>query len=236
MPERYAFPALCEAHFNNNIATLHTWMEADDKKTISAFRENLKFIPRPYESDCYECSCGGVRVNLYNDFEFPLYDRFGELKKTHQYFRDHRVFNCTLSNMNHCEGMCWDGGYFRRWNHKYIFFFKHFLQYCSENSSCCCYWPEKNSYSRIINNKAYQLLKDLADKELVGFEFSPYWIAKEIEFDYERGKIYGSEYHPDSHGIASSLTTYSFFYSQYHQMLLTLPYSLIQPNFPENYT
>jgi tetratricopeptide (TPR) repeat protein len=30
------------------------------------------------------------------------------------------------------------------------------------------------------------------------------------------------EYYPNSHGMASSLTTYTFFYSQYHQMLLSV--------------
>ena len=120
----------------------------------------------------------------------------------------------------HC---CWDGGYFRRWNQKYFPFFKHFLKYCSENNKCKCFWPEENIRALKINTQVFRLLKNLAEQGLILPDFSHYWSAKKIAFNYQQGKHFShKEYYPDAHGMASSLTTYTFFYSQYQKLLLNI--------------
>lgn len=220
---RYAFPATCPVHFSNNLATTHTWMEADDSISIDSFSDYFNLIPKIYEADCMQChDCGGVRFNMYRGCDYPTDDRgFDELVKAHRQNLKHRVTNCS-KNGGHCEDSCWYGGYFRLWNHKYLHFFKHYLQYCSENPYCECYWPEYEQDAVNINNFVYRLCKNLADDGFITPSFSSYWSAKTIQFDYHHGKIYTDLYYPNSHGMASSLTTYTFFYSQYHQMLLNL--------------
>jgi tetratricopeptide (TPR) repeat protein len=81
--------------------------------------------------------------------------------------------------------------------------------------------PECDLDAMNINNDVYRLLKDFAENGLITHELSHYWQASTIEFDYH-GKVYTDLYYPNSHGMASSLTTYTFFYSQYHQMLLSV--------------
>lgn len=219
---RYAFPSTCKDHFSNNIGIKHTWMEAESLEVISFFSDSLHKIPKMYEADCYHCyNCNGVRFNLYRGYDSPTdIDDFKELCNGHvQSMRGHGKWCSQISD--HCESLCWYGGYFRLWNHKYLHFFKHYLQYCSENDDCQCYWPECDLEATKINNSVYCLLKDLAEDGLITHEFSNHWQAAMIEFDYN-GKIYTDLYYPNSHGIASSLTTYTFFYSQYHQMLLAV--------------
>lgn len=97
-----------------------------------------------------------------------------------------------------------------RFKMKVIFFVFLLLAYCLNLSG-----------EFYINDKVYSFLKDLCDDELIDPSFSPYWQANEISFDYYK-KFYGLEYYPNSCGMASSLTTYTFFYSQYHQMLLSV--------------
>lgn len=94
-----------------------------------------------------------------------------------------RLHNCTNEGGGHCEHMCWDGGYSRKWNQKYSHFFCHFLNYCADNFPCNCFWAETNLKAVKINNKVYKFIKNLCDDELIDPSFSPYWCANEICFD-----------------------------------------------------
>lgn len=221
---RYAFPATCIDHFSNNIGIKHTWMEAESLEVVNFFSDYLHTIPKIYDADCCHCyDCKGVGFNLYRGYDSPtdLFDDFKELLNGH--VQSMRGYGEKCRNYSdHCESLCWYGGYFRLWNHQYLHFFKHYLQYCSENDDCQCYWPECDSDAMNINNRVYRLLKDLAEEGLITHEFSPHWQASKIGFDYYHGKVYTDLYYPNSHGMASSLTTYTFFYSQYHQMLLSI--------------
>lgn len=219
---RYAFPTTCEEHFSNNTGIEHTWMEAEDSTIINSFSNYFHAIPKIYDADCCQCyDCNGVKFNLYRGYDYPTdFEASDELRKGHvQSMRGYGKY--CINDSDHCECLCWYGGYFRLWNHKYLHFFKHYLQYCSENRNCQCYWPECDLDAMNINNRVYRLLKELSEEGLINQELSPYWQAKEIDFDYF-GKIYTDLYYPNSHGMASSLTTYTFFYSQYHQMLLSV--------------
>lgn len=230
--DRRAYPVLCESHFDNNKATAHTWLEADSQTIIESFRDYLELIPKPYIADCESCDeCRGVRLNLHNECEWPVdsIDAFNEIHKCHQKNVQSRVTRCK-SNSDHCQGDCWDGAYFRRWNQDNIHFFRHFLKYSSENTLCNCYWPEINLDAVLINDKIYGLFKEFADEEVITPEYSEYWNANEIGFDYDKGKIFEDEYYPNSHGMAGSLTTYTFFYSQYQQTLLSVT-SFMDENF-----
>lgn len=220
-PSRYTFPITCERHFGNNIATKHTWMEAEDKDTINSFRKYLKFIPKLYIAECYHCNdCKGVKFDLYYDKDWPTeFDGFHLLNNCHT--KSGRRNEYCEGRSDRCEGLCWNGAYFRLWNHKYIHFFRHFLKYCSENQACNCYWPELWPIPNKISGQVYDLLIELANEKYLTVDFSPYWKAKFIEFDYY-GKIYTDEYYPNAHGIASSLTTYTFLYSQYHRLLYSI--------------
>lgn len=230
LPDRSAYPALCETHFDNNTATTHTWLEGEDKATLLPFRFFLDIIPKPYEADCYGCStCGGVNLNLYYDhFDWPTDDALEQIYDSHKFTRKPTYYNngydCINEGPDHCETPCWDGGYFRKWNHKYLHFFQHYLQYSSENKKCSCFWPETSRWAVNINDSVYELLRDFAENNLIDVDFSKYWVANLIGFDFSNPKnvqrIDGEEYYPNSHGMASSLLTYTFFYSQYHQVLL----------------
>jgi len=229
---RYSFPSTCEIHFSNNIATKHTWMESDDESVIDPFKDYFRFIPQIYTSDCYSChNCGGIKFNLYRGFDEPTtdVDAMDELREGHLKMQKRwdQMFNnpnddFRLHQSDHCETLCWNGGYFRKWNQKYIHFFKHFLQYSSENQECHCFWPECNVSALNANNQVYKLFKDLADKNLISPEFSSFWKAHLIQSNYNEVNVLDEEYYPNSHGMASSLVTYTFFYSQYHQVLLSI--------------
>lgn len=219
---RYSFPTTCCEHFADNIATVDSWMEADDKNTITSFRQYLHLIPRCYEADCCHCfDCNGVSFNLYRGYDDPTnIDGREPLCKLHTMAGRGLSQDCE-NDSGHCEDLCWNGAYFRLWNHKYIHFFKHFLEYSSENIDCDCYWPEIDENAACINNDVYNLLKDLSNNNLLLPDFSPFW--KAISYFYNYGKkIHLLEYFLNSHGMASSLVTYTFFYSQYHQMLLSI--------------
>lgn len=222
---RYSFFSTCSEHFSDNFTTSETWMEADDNDTLASFSEYLTFIPQCYTADCYHCyDCGGVGFNLYQgcyspveDYDYPtqlLYRHFNSKGERGWIYNCH---NCT----DHCEDLCWNGVYFRHWNHKYIHFFKHFLQYCSENSNCKCYWPEINQVQSNINESVYTLLEKLASDNIIKINFSLYWKGTYYRY-YEGEKDLPDKYVPNAHGMASSLTAYTFFYSQYHQMLLSV--------------
>lgn len=117
----------------------------------------------------------------------------------------------------------WDGGYFRKWNHKYFYFFKEFLTYCSHNPKCKCFWPECHRSASEISNTVYDLLSDLASRGYINHNFSEYWVAKYKNYSSESADPYGfvylDEYYPNVHGMASSLITYCFFYSHYEKLL-----------------
>lgn len=218
-PSRDSFLSICEEHFADNIATKDTWLEVEDTETINRFSKYLHYIPKFYEADCCHCyDCGRVRFNLYGGCTIPT--DCSHALGAMNYYHKTRSMRC-VNDSDHCESLCWNGAYFRLWNHRYLHFFKHFLQYCSENE-CDCYWPECNPAMTKINNRVYRLCKHLADEGLITPEFSPYWVAKWPKYDSFKDEEYIENYYPNSHGMASSLTTYTFFYSQYHQMLLSV--------------
>lgn len=227
---RYSFYSTCNEHFSDNFTQSETWMEADDDDTLASFSEYLTFIPQCYVADCKHCyDCGGVGFNLYRGCYSPVEDSslsmaltWQDLLYRHYNNRSERgwIYKCH-DTTDHCEDLCWNGVYFRRWNHKYIHFFKHFLQYCSENHNCKCYWPEINKIQSNTNESVYILLNKLAEDNILKTNFSPYWKGTYYSY-YEGKKVEPVEYFPNAHGMASSLTAYTFFYSQYHQMLLSV--------------
>ena len=233
-PERYAFLAVSEKNFDNNKSSKFTWMEPADNHFIEPLKPYLKFIPKPYHSDTFSCKeCGGLAFCLTASCNYPsdanlLY----EIHDSHIYVKNNDLFSCKKGDNYEKNILCWDGGYFRKWNQKYGHFFKHYLHYCSENSSCKCYWPEKSLNAVQINDKVYYFIKSLCEDSLIDSSFSPYWSAKFTQYtDYRIGflwpgsyteKIFGENYYPKEHGMASSLTTYTFFYSQYHKLLLSI--------------
>lgn len=229
--DRRSFAPLCSRHFSDEKHTLiGTWLESCDETSINGVRAYLPLIPLCYEADCFRCaSCGAVNLNRYNTIDYPIDDdyAFDRISELHTQISYGSFVNC--DSTDHCEALCWDGGYFRQWNHKYFHFFKHYLHYCSENPTCDCHWPETSYYAVRTNDRVYSLLKSFAELELIDSRFSPYWMAKERLFKAKgflwtlKGNVYTNgniEYCPNSHGMASSLTTYTFFYSQYHSLLL----------------
>lgn len=242
-PSRYAFPTTCSDHFSNAIDSIYIWNESDSNEITNLFTDYLFLIPKLYASDCFSCvGCGGMGFNLYNGFDNPT--TLSERESKEQLSQCHRrnllveKFH-TYGDSNHCSDLCWNGAYFRRWNQKYIHFFKHFLEYGSQNSECECFWPECCTKASHINTRAYTLLKNLADEGCISVDFSSFWKANEVRFEYDEyrkpplRKIY-DEYNPNSHGMASSLVTYTFFYSQYHQMLISIASHIDQKQFYEN--
>lgn len=131
-PDRCAFPSLCENHFDNNKATINTWLEAEDKASLVPFRY-VQIFEWPTEEE----------------------DALHEIRQCHQ--NKYPFYNwlrpCSIFGSNSCENACWDGGYFRKWNHKYLHFFQHYLQYCSENQGCSCFWSETNLEAVRINER-----------------------------------------------------------------------------------
>jgi len=233
---RYTFPTTCRNHFTDNITTAGTWIEADDHVTILLFSPYLDLIPQCYEADCLYCyDCGGVGFEMNRGWYDPVEgDGFDLLFRQHTTEGRELRRNCKLElESDVCEDLCWNGGYFRRWNHKYVHFFKHFLEYSSENKKCQCYWPELNESAANINDSVYELLKELAEENLLSADFSTFWKGVNYHYYYTGYHLYEDcppkvkgirtvDYYPNSHGMASSLTTYTFFYSQYHQMLLSV--------------
>lgn len=115
---RYAFPTTCEAHFSNNTGIEHTWMEAENTKIINSFSNYLHTIPKIYDADCCHCyDCNGVKFNLYRGCDYPTdVEAFKELMKGHvQSMRGYGKY--CIHDSDHCESLCWYGGYFRLWNH-----------------------------------------------------------------------------------------------------------------------
>lgn len=231
-PERVAFPALCEKHFTDTRKyTMHTWIEPVSQETIKEFAPYLRYLPKPYEADCYGCSgCGGMRLSRREEvrlpFEHPKF-AYDELTKLHQQVRYGTLETCRHRGSERCDSFCWDGGYFRRLNKKYLPFFKELLVYNSQNELCRCFWHERNEKAVSINNFVYRFIHSLIEQKLIQSDFSPHWVSQEIRFD-RKGRSYGKEYFPNSHGMASSLATYLFFYSHYQQMLADVVVSIDQ--------
>lgn len=218
---------------------------------IEPLRKYLKFIPKCYRSDTYPFKeCGGLTYCFPAACEWPSdVDLVKEINNSHKHVENQVLYNCDNGYKDENHILCWYGGYFRKWNQKYGHFFKHYLHYCSENSSCKCYWPEKSLNAVQINDKVYNFIKDLCENDLIDPSFSPYWSARHITFTQhktppESVAIYGDyyytdektllkSYYPNEHGMASSLTTYTFFYSQYHQLLLSIA-SYIDSNSSNN--
>lgn len=218
-PLRLAFPCLCEFHFDKNAATKRTWLEPAGERTIQSYREYLTLIPRSYEQDCGPCSdCGGVILDCNNHIDWAVDAGLDRHHDQHRVYNGWGLIEC--SSDAPCESLCWDGGYFRKWNNKYHKFFLHHLQYCSENTHCNCFWPETCFLATRDNDLVYSLLKELADNNLIDNTFSSFWVGEDVSWTRTGNKIYTTEYGPNSHGIASSLVTYTFFYSQYYHMLM----------------
>lgn len=222
-PERLAFPALCEKHFTDpRKYTANTWIEPVCPDCTKAMAPYLKYLPKPYEADCYGCSgCGGMRLSRREEICLPFDNHkfaYNELTKLHQQVRYGTLETCRHRGTERCESFCWDGGYFRRLNKKYFPFFKSFLIYSSQNHLCKCCWHERTKGAVEINNLAYRFLYSLAEQKLIRSDFSTFWASKEIRFD-RKGRNYGNDYYPNSHGMASSLATYAFFYSHYEQIM-----------------
>lgn len=257
---RRSFAPLCPKHFlDEKLKLKGTWLESCDQKSIDQVRPYIPLIPRPYQADCYPCpECGGIDLNRYNSIEYPTGDEdsdfaFSKISNTHIKIisygpdtgngPDGRCRSPTSKESLHCQTLCWEGGYFRLWNHKYYPFFRHYLQYCSQNPVCDCYWPEHSWSAAMTNNTVYDLLKRLADNQLINQEFSEYWITRPIPIKFD-GKLYwptgahsdnqNVDYHPNNHGMASSLVTYTFFYSQYHHVLIDVA-TFIDNNFVEEW-
>jgi tetratricopeptide (TPR) repeat protein len=242
--QRYSFPAFCEDCFHNSISSKNTWIEPCDSSFIHSLKEHLHLIPKPYINDCRPCSgCGGVSYCLHNRFWLPTdIQLIDEISYSHLMVINDELADCEIKHTYHEDQndkrktnflKCWDGSYFRLWNHKYSHYFKHFLFYCSENPSCRCFWPEKSLRAVNINDKVYSFVKDLCEEQLIDTSFSPYWESQHIKFSKE-GKYFGNYYYPNSHGMASSLTTYTFFYSQYHQLLISLASYIDANSFQDN--
>lgn len=118
-------PHLCSKHLLEN------------SNTESSFQELAQFlhlIPKAYYIECKECPrCHKLvlkRDNLCKNCKFYSSDNFFGNKET--------WIKCA-------EPTTWDSNYFRKENRLYFQFFLHFLKYCSENSHCKCYWPERHS-------------------------------------------------------------------------------------------
>lgn len=221
IPAKQTFPILCVNHFDNSISSKKTFMEPCDMSFIEEMRQYLHLIPRIYDADCYHCNvCGGYGYECQNTTPWPVYDAMSRLSEMHEIIIGYRIDRCRPIRNGNCVGLCWDGGYFRKWNHKYSKFFKHFLHYCDENDECRCYWPEENEEAYWINFEVFHLLLKLCEKGLINEDFSPFWIA----YKYIKRPVIHDEdvYYPSNTGMASSLTTYTFFYSQYHQLLLDI--------------
>lgn len=221
IPLRLAFPCLCEFHFNKNTsATKKTWLEPVNERVIQHYQGYLNLIPRPYVQDCEQCGeCGSLDLNCNNDFEWAVDDGF-ERQSDHHQFHDGWGLRPCLSMEGPCDSFCWDGGYFRKWNNKYQNFFLHHLKYCSENTQCKCFWPEMCSFATKDNDLVFSLLKKLADNDLINNTFSSCWIGEDVKWTRSGSKYYTTEYYPNNHGMASSLVTYTFFYSQYYRVLM----------------
>jgi tetratricopeptide (TPR) repeat protein len=229
-PDRRAFPPLCYKHFNDpSQKTTGTWMEPCTRKFIYDVIDYLELIPTPFRSDCATCpNCTGIALRQYLQSSLPSEHSNAErqILLIHRAVKENNYKDCCLWSgygpcLVNCNQYSWDGGYFRKWNHKYFPFFQHVLKYNSENPECSCLWHEDNLGACRINDHVFHFLKSLADNDLITPSFSPYWVAKGLAFrdSKKRGEFEG-EYYPHSGGMASSLMTYAFFYSQYHQILL----------------
>jgi tetratricopeptide (TPR) repeat protein len=232
--KRLAFPIFCSQHYNDHKNFMrHMWIESSDAQSINEVKDYLNLIPRNYTSQCRSCiTCGGVFLSLisrlyyatngpygYDPYEVD-YDESHALEEIHQVHSSGYLNSCECGD-NDCLELSWDGNYFRKWNHKYFSYFRLYLHYCAQNPECDCYWIESSESALSISNTAYALFTNLAKQRLITPAFSEYWVAKAAGYTLKDGsRNYGEEYYPNAHGMASSLSTYTFFYSQYHQVLM----------------
>ncbi|CCB90770.1 hypothetical protein WCH_BS10280, partial [Waddlia chondrophila 2032/99] len=179
-------PRLCNHHLANYPATRSLYLE------LSSHLHLIPCVETFSPLDCSECpSCHQLVLkrdldSLWGSYKCPFCKEWVKIK---QWLL--------------CSGPCVNSGYFQKCNQFYFHFFQHFLQYCSENPDCQCYWPENKSIAAGINQDAISLANFLEGHRLLFNDFSPYW---DQAFAY-KGK---------------SLATYTFFYSQHHQVCLDL--------------
>ncbi len=182
-------PKLCNQHLAYYPTTKSQYLELSSYLHLIPFIKNLGI---PVNSDCSECpSCHQMVLkkdlrSLWGEYICPICNEWVKTKEW--------LF---------CRSPCVNSGYFQDCNQLYFHFFRHFLQYCSENPECNCYWPENHGIAAGINQNAIHVAGYLEGHHLLFNDFSPYW----DETFFYKGK---------------SLATYSFFYSQHRQVGLDL--------------
>ena len=178
------FPKLCSKHLAGYPETRQLYGE------LQCYLNLIPTISDTSSSsmDCGECpKCHALVYRrslrgIYGTYKCPF---------CKEYFADEqwRIF---------CSGPYVNSGYFQECNRLYLPFFYHYLQYCSENRECECYWPEHCGLAASINQQAINLGNWLEGNRVLPQDFSHYWNEKS-----EKGK---------------SLATYCFFYSQHYQV------------------
>lgn len=121
-------PRLCNHHLANYPATRSLYLE------LSSHLHLIPCVETFSPLDCSECpSCHQLVLKcdldpLWGSYKCPFCKEWVKIK---QWLL--------------CSGPCVNSGYFQKCNQFYFHFFQHFLQYCSENPDCQCYWPENKS-------------------------------------------------------------------------------------------
>ena len=236
-PQRLSFPHLCDKHFDQIGMLQDTWLEPSEKDFIQSLDNYLFLIPKAYYPHCVSCcKCEQIKLTNDSDMILPVKGGVDKINKLHfdvlnavwgEPFKEEEHF-CRVNES--CENLTWDGSFFRKWNDQYRIFFKHFLTYCYENQACDCFWREHYEQVSEASDEAYKLIKKLSQKGFLDVTFSRYWKGNFVQVNHfdlttssdgvlKSNVIFRSEpYFPTPHGIASSLTTYMFFYSQYHSL------------------
>src|SRR5271170_1657572 len=107
VPDRIAFPPLCEKHFSDpRRLTANTWIEPCDKENLKEVEALIKLLPKPYEAECISCSrCGGLRLNHDNELLLPLEKNktaYKEIQKLHQQVKYGTLETCRHLGSDRC--------------------------------------------------------------------------------------------------------------------------------------
>lgn len=99
-------------------------------------------------------------------------------------------------------------GYFSEEYSRYFSCFEEYLKYIESNHTCKCFWPEISKKAAIINNKAYELFRDLIENTELGEHF---------QSKANQENFFGFVPSPrfSNHGITVNFVCHSFFYSDY---------------------
>ncbi len=149
----------------------------------SEVQQLLKFIPADAPCSHIECQkCGPVEMEVYlfeevfpwaMDMDDEEYEDYSENVKI-------LMCSCKRNECNKCENFAgaaydmgrlstWEncnkkgiyGGYFSEKFKKYFPLSKKNIEYTEKYKDCTCFWPEVDETAAKINNKAYQLFKNL---------------------------------------------------------------------------